>query len=331
MKSTVYHKHVRTLSLWKYLIILAGFAFLSACLPIPGPSAPIEGPIKGTPVNLASTMFKLAEVGYQQEEYFIAGKASSYSGSTPRSVDGKWSVQVADEAEYKTRILVVRPTDPSKFNGTVIFEWLNVSSGIESPPEWLLVHSELTGKGYAWVGISAQKAGIDGGGWQLLGVSLPIKVLNPSRYASLLHPGDKYSYDIFTQAARAVIQPEGINPLGDLNVQHSIAVGESQSADFMLTYVNAIAPIENLFDGYLVHSRFHGSADFAPTSLLAASEFALRPDTVHIRDDLNVPVLMLQTESDLTVLGAMGDRQPDSEYIRTWEAAGTAHANWYVS
>lgn len=307
-------------------------SLISACLPPGGPFPTIEGPIAGTPVMIASTFFKLSDVGYQQSEYFIAGKAKSYTGPSPRPVDGKWSVQVADEADFRTRILVYRPIDPAKFNGTVIVEWMNVSSGIESPVEWLLIHSELISKGYAWVGISAQKAGIDGGGWQLLGGTIPIKAVNPVRYSSLLHPGDKYSYDIFTQAAKTVVQPGSINPLGDLNVQYAIAVGESQSADFMLTYVNAIAPIENVFDGYFIHSRFHGSADFAPTSLTAASEYASRPDAVHVRDDLNVPVMMLQTESDLTVLGSMmGDRQADSENVRIWEAAGTAHANAYVS
>ena len=35
------------------------------------------------------------------------------------------------------------------------------------------------------------KAGIDGGGWQLLGGSLHLKAVNPLRYGSLLHPGDK--------------------------------------------------------------------------------------------------------------------------------------------
>lgn len=316
----------------KALYLAGAFAFISGCLPPGGPAAPIEGPIAGTPVNLASTMFKLSDVGYEQSEYFIAGTASSYSGPSPRPVDGKWAVEVADEADYKTRILVARPADPTKFNGTVIFEWMNVSSGIESPPEWLLVHTELTRKGYAWVGISAQKAGIDGGGWQLLGASLHLKALNPVRYRSLVHPGDQYSYDIFTQAAQAVIEPGSINPLGDLSVQYAIAVGESQSADFLLTYVNAIAPIANLFDGYLVHSRFHGSADLAPTSLTAASEFASRPLPVHVRDDLNVPVMMVQTESDLTVLQSIkGDSQPDSENFRLWEVAGTGHANWYVS
>ena len=51
---------------------------------------------------------------------------------------------------------------------------------------------------------------------------------------------------------------------------------------------------------------------------------------VTIRDDLTVPVLNLQTESDTAVLGGYEDRQPDSDMIRIWEVAGTAHADRYV-
>jgi hypothetical protein len=50
-----------------------------------------------------------------------------------------------------------------------------------------------------------------------------------------------------------------------------------------------------------------------------------------IRDDLDVPVVMVQTETDL--LGALRylpARQEDSHLLRLWEVAGTAHADKYV-
>jgi hypothetical protein len=52
---------------------------------------------------------------------------------------------------------------------------------------------------------------------------------------------------------------------------------------------------------------------------------------VPIRDDLDVPVIMVETETDL--LGALDylpARQPDSAHVRLWEVAGTAHADRYV-
>ena len=66
-------------------------------------------------------------------------------------------------APYATRIVVVRPTNPSKFNGTVVVEWLNVSAGADASPDWNAVHRELIRSGYAYVGVSAQKVGVEGG------------------------------------------------------------------------------------------------------------------------------------------------------------------------
>ena len=51
------------------------------------------------------------------------------------------------------------------------------------------------------------------------------------------------------------------------------------------------------------------------------------PKVAHIRTDLRVPVLMLETETDLFGLGFYKALQPDTDRIRTWQMAGTAHAD----
>jgi hypothetical protein len=310
----------------KQLATVAAFAvIMSACKPMPE-----EGLVEGTPILVGGTLFNLAQVGYKQSEYFIAGTARSYESPEPLTTDGKWSVQVDDEADFKTRIVVYQPIDDARFNGTVVIEWLNVSGGVEASSSWIMAHTELVRSGYAWVGVSAQKAGIDGNGINLTGLSLPLKTVAPWRYGSLVHPGDKYAYDIFTHAAKAVLQPGNFSPLGDLPIERAIATGESQSADFLLTYVNAIAPVEHLFDAYFIHSRVHGSASISPEPGQTTADFASR-SPVQVRDDLDVPVMMVQTETDLFVLGSYTDRQPDSELFRLWEIAGAAHADRYVS
>ena len=50
-------------------------------------------------------------------------------------------------------------------------------------------------------------------------------------------------------------------------------------------------------------------------------------DGVLIRTDLDVPVTLFEAETDLTLLGYVHARQPDTDRIRTWEVAGTAHAD----
>ena len=55
------------------------------------------------------------------------------------------------------------------------------------------------------------------------------------------------------------------------------------------------------------------------------------PTGTIVRTDLDVPVLVLQTETDLTLLESVPARQPDTERIRFWEVAGTAHADAYTA
>ena len=48
-----------------------------------------------------------------------------------------------------------------------------------------------------------------------------------------------------------------------------------------------------------------------------------------IRNDVRVPVLTLQSETDVTLLGGHWARQPDSSNFRLWEVAGAAHFDTY--
>src|SRR5262249_55993947 len=53
------------------------------------------------------------------------------------------------------------------------------------------------------------------------------------------------------------------------------------------------------------------------------------PSPGRIRSDLDVPVLILQTETDIFGLNFLRERQSDSKRIRLWEVAGTAHYDAY--
>src|SRR5207244_4370715 len=118
---------------------------------------------KGTPF-IAGTSFDLATVGYEQSEYLFGGTASAYTSATPLTSDGKWKVAPASTAPFTTRLLVYRPVDAKDFNGTVIVEWNNVSGGLDTAPIWLAAHDELIREGYAWVGVTTQQVGVEGGG-----------------------------------------------------------------------------------------------------------------------------------------------------------------------
>ena len=44
----------------------------------------------------------------------------------------------------------------------------------------------------------------------------PLKKANPERYGSVDHPGDAFSYDIYSQAGKLLRQPKAAGVLGPL-------------------------------------------------------------------------------------------------------------------
>jgi hypothetical protein len=314
-------------------VALAGIALLLtvrfAAADVPTPT--IEGPVTGglgAPF-IGGSLIDLASVGYMAEEYFISGTATAYTNVGPLGADGLWTVTPGDTAAYKTRILVYRPVTKGKFNGTVIVEWNNVSGGLDAAPDWLAGHVELIRSGYAWVGVSAQIVGVEGGTPLLPGLpQLPLKTVDPVRYGSLVHPGDSFSYDIYSQAGQA-IRSGSVRVLGDLKPKAVIAMGESQSAFRMVMYVDAVHPLARVYDGFLIHSRGVGGPFGAPLSESPQPAIP-SPPIVKIRTDVDVPVLTLQTETDVAFFAYANARQDDTDRIRLWEVAGTSHADTYT-
>ena len=300
-------------------------------------SASVSGPVTGgagaiLPPNLNG--FDLGQVGYEQSEFFLQGTATAYTSSAALTSDGKWSVTPVPAtdptfppAPYKTRLVVYRPIDPKRFNGTVIVEWLNVSGLVDANPDWTQTHNELIRDGFAWVGVSAQAQGVNQLKCTALSLTCPA-LGDPGRYGTLSHPGDNYSYDIFSQGGQAV-RDQSATILGGLTPKKLIAAGESQSAGRMVTYIDAVHPLVHVYDGFLVHSRGAAGAALlaAPPALPPLPAVVPAPTPTFIRTDLGVPVFVFQTESD--VAGAFSARQPDTNIFRQWEAAGTSHFDTY--
>jgi hypothetical protein len=247
----------------------------------------------GRPLDLAS-------LGYVEEEYFFSGTANVYS--TPTLATG---TIVSSGHPYKSRIIVRRPTAPARFNGTVLVEWVNVTSGYNNDTLVKQSQDHLVRAGYAYVGVSAQRVGVQvppGG----------LTAWSPSRYGSLdvtdngTITDDALSYDIFSQAAQAIRTPQGVDMLAGLPVRRIIAIGASQSQGRLVTYHNSIHPLANVYDGYVLVLGLGG----------------------RLRTDLGVKVFKVDTETDLLSLGEVAARQPDSDHLRTWEVAGASHSGF---
>jgi len=293
-----------------------------ATVPAPTASGQVTGGAHGIPFN--SMPAALADrYGYSEEEYFAAGIARAFGSVGTWSSDGRWDVVPISKANYKTRLIVRTPKDATKFNGTVVVEWLNVSAGVDADADFGEGYPELLRDGFGYVGVSAQVVGVEGGPG-IVPVGIPVQALkqwDPERYGSLSHPGDDYSYDIYAQVADLLRHPGAVDPLRGLSPKRLIGDGESQSAFRMVTFVDAIQPLTQVFDGFFIHSRAAGGAP------LSKGSAAPVPPSVFIRDDLSVPVFQFQTETDLFLLGFYPARQPNTDRVMTWEVAGTAHAD----
>ncbi len=266
----------------------------------------------------------LAAHGYEETEYLAAGTATSYT-SEAWPADGRLAVAPGATADFATRVVVRRPP-AERASGTLVVEWFNVSSGADACPDWTFAAPEILRAGHAWAGVSAQRTGVEGGRATVAVDGAPsagLKGTDPGRYGALHHPGDAFAYDLFTQVAGAVCDL--------VAAERVLAMGESQSAALLTTYVNGVHPLAGLFDGFLLHSRLGVAAPLGEPGAGIDLEAALRTGPVRLRDDLAEPVLVVQTEGDLfDRIGYLPARQPDGERLRVWEVAGAAHADRYT-
>lgn len=295
--------------------------------------AVVTGPVTGGTRGWAfgAPVVDVDRAGYRQDEFFLEGVATRYAPAPGTEIgrDGRWVVHPVGSAPYKTRLYVLRPEDPGAFNGTVVLSWNNVSAGYENFGGG--DSAEILEGGYAFVAATAQRVGIHGVPTNPSGLA----AWDPDRYGSLSISSDDYSFDIFTQVAK-VIAPgrvrEPLDPMGGLEVRHVIAQGASQSAARLATYINAVQPLARVIDGFILLLYFGtgsplevGEAVFAPSA--AGNDEAPRLPAMigshFIRDDLDVPVMVVNTECEATACYAA--RQPDTERFRYWESAGTSH------
>jgi hypothetical protein len=302
-----------------------------------GPAAEITELTGGKGINLlaAAPGPDLDAHGWVEHEYAAAGDAVSYTAKGDLPTDGHFDLQPGPSAPYRTRIVVRRPAAEADFNGTVVVEWLNVSGGIDATPDYTYLADEMVREGYAWVGVSAQRIGIEGGPVavkvavsELAGAGQGIKAQDPERYGSLEHPGDAFSYDMFTQVARALRTSGADGPMGPLKPTYLLAAGESQSAYMLTTYDDGVQPLTGAFDGFLIHSRGGAAGQLGKPGEGADIAGSIGGKPTKIRTDGEAPIMVVETETDVAgILGYLPARQPDDDRFRLWEIAGTAHVD----
>lgn len=111
------------------------------------PAMPMVTPVPSSSIAPLSSATRpgteysdLAEASYVEAEYYLSGVGPAITAAG----------DVLFDAPYVTRILVRRPAEPDRFNGTVViepFSWFG-----ERGAGWILTRDYLLRKGYAYVG-----------------------------------------------------------------------------------------------------------------------------------------------------------------------------------
>jgi quercetin dioxygenase-like cupin family protein len=252
---------------------------------------------------LDASVVDLAKHGYEEQEYYASGTANRYRIKNPLDT----ATIVDSDHPYKTRIVVRKPSDPKRFNGTVVVEWYNVSAGQDIDFCWGGSHDYLMREGYAWVGVSAQRVGIKQlNTWSTARYdTLSAEASNDDPQGGTLDDrGDVLSWDIFGQVGAALLSHQGpSDPLAGLAIKRLIAAGESQSALRLTTYYNSIQPLHNLYQGFLYYD--------------AAGS---------LRGDTEVPAISVGTEFGATL--PVISVAVDGPFLRRWPVAGTSHVSF---
>lgn len=277
------------------------------------PTPNVTGPIAVTADSypFLATDIDLTRWGYVEQEFFIVGNGYRYDTS---GEVGQTATRIETGGPngngtypFKTRIVVRRPADPAKANGTVIAEWNNVTATRDIEWNWFGDPEYMLRNGYTFVGVTAQNVGLLGlrsfnserygdleGRWDTSMSINPLGTNNPAL--------DDLSFDIYGAALKAIRGAgTGEDPLGGIEAETVIASGESQSCTRLATHYNKIQALHEIADAYLL--TVCGSP---------------------LRVDRPEKVVRILTETENRTQRP-ADTFPDTDSIRHWEVAGTSH------
>ncbi len=324
-----------------YLIVLTTTGkVLAATVPVPTAEL-VPRTANSIPWNAADRQLlpqHLNQFGYSEEEYFISGTANVYSWEQAGP-----AIVKTPNAPYTNRILVRRPIDSTKFSGVVVFEVLNATQSWDLTSMWAQLWEKILRDGDIYIGVTSRPIAVDN-----------LKIYNPERYSRLSwsnplpqsqrnpnpplfitpsNPADEDGlvWDIISQTGALLKSRTPGNPFKGYKVDKVYAIGHSQSAMILTTYINAIqqnAVLSNgkpVFDGFLLYT---GSV---ARSINQDSPPIALNDPRQMTINCSVPVIRMLSSWDFNA-GAPGDlatRREDSDNIndrfRHYEIAGSAH------
>ena len=226
----------------------------------------VEGPIEVTAdshpfcaMNYSRTPLDLSEYGYLEEEYFLSGHANIYDADE-KDEPFIWKSHLP----YKTRILVRRPADQSRYSGRVYVDIMNATQGYDIEDLWHRNYLWCMENGHAYVGITSKPVNVlalknfDYERYQTLnwsnGELVPAPVV--SKTATIPGTEEGLIWDMLGQLGN-LLKSSACRCLGGYPAEYIYLTGQSQSGAYLNTFIHYFDPYmqkedgKRIYDGYL--------------------------------------------------------------------------------
>jgi hypothetical protein len=193
--------------------------------------------------------------------------------------------------------------------------------------------------GWAYVGITVQQTGLRAlsgfkrqpDRYKSLGLNLmtPAAASDPSN--GLRDPS--VAWDLTSQVGALIAREGTTSPLAGYDVDSVFLTGQSQMAGYAVTYVNAIHPRHQVFDGFLVAYRGTRATNLQYAAPVDGAVPSTSGSVAQRRISAGgAPAINLQTETDPPGFPSgddaavwRADADEPTDRFRLWEVAGSSH------
>lgn len=301
------------------------------------------------PFASAEKYCNLSEIGYEETEYYMYGTANVYE-----TADELGNVRVkTPDAPYCNRFIIRAPKEAKKASGNVIFEIINPTSFMEIDRMWILGQKEFVRNGDIYIGITskpntiAKMVEFDRKRYERLSWENPTKdkafpfSLEDAKERKHAVADINLDYetglfwDMLTDLSWLIREGETSNPLQEYPRTHLYLTGWSQSACYLLRYINSfayrteVAKDSRVFDGYL-------SGGGVRSLVTPVNQYeSMYPYSYRLQRVQKVyqPFIALQTESENGRYESFYTMREDSDrsdfLYRLYEVTGASHDTQY--
>lgn len=297
----------------------------------------IEIPItsESYPFGSAEKYYSLSDKGFLEKEYIIDGQANVYKTNSSNQLEIKNS-----NVNYRNRIIIRAPKDTNSFSGNVVIEILNPTASMDIDRMWIFTKEKIIRDNDIYIGITSKP-----------NVIASLLKFDERRYSTLKWenptpntpfpfeiddafdpPNINYEtglfWDMLLDLTKFIRANDETNPLKEYKIRNVILSGWSQSACYLLTYINQFANIIDefdVFDGYF-------SAGPPRSVTIPINQYEGFPVKDEVPLDINEvrkPLINYQTESENSLFGGYKTRRCNGDRVdylcREYDIAGSSH------